>query len=98
MRFGGQTAWSRERLLLLAPRFVSVVLGIALAVQCVALVTRFLPSRAGNPDLTGLRRPIIALPQASLDVQAIVHANLFGVRAPERVDASNAPLTQQLLA
>jgi general secretion pathway protein C len=97
MRVGRQSAWSRDRLLLRAPRFASVVLGIALAAQCVALVTTLLPPRAGNLDSTGLRRPVTALPRASLDVQAIVHANLFGVRAPVEVDASNAPLTQQPL-
>ena len=78
----------------LAPRFVSVALGIALAVQCVSFVAAFLPSGTGNPDIPKLRRPVIGLPRASIDVQSIVSANLFGVRVPEGADASDAPLTQ----
>jgi general secretion pathway protein C len=96
-RFTANEPWTRERLLSLAPGFVSVVLGIALAAQCVVLVRTFLPSRAGNVDLTRLRVPTVAPRPASIDVQSIVRANLFGVREPEGVDASNAPVTQQPL-
>jgi general secretion pathway protein C len=90
-------SWTRERLLSLAPGFASVVLGIALAAQCVALVTTLLPARANKSEITKFPRPTIGSPRNTVDVQAIVQSNMFGVRVPEDVDPSNAPITQQPL-
>jgi type II secretion system protein C len=81
----------------LAPGFASVVLGIALAAQCVALVTNLLPPRADKSEVIKFLHPSIAPSRNSVDVQSIVQSNMFGAPVPDEVDPSNAPITQQPL-
>jgi general secretion pathway protein C len=97
MAFTMKGSWTRERLLSLAPSLVSIVLAIALAAQCVALVTTLLPARADKSEITKFPRPMMGPPRNFVDVQSIVQSNMFGARVPDEVDPTNAPVTQQPL-